>query len=181
MKLIGIDPSTRNIGLAFADYCPVSKILAPYYITTVRTSDYKDNKINEKVLYRFQDAAKAIDLELAKNLRLDGTQKIKIFTELPHGSKDNNSAISLAFSCCISGYTNLNIRDINPVSAKEVKIAATGRRDAEKKDMIEAMFTAYPNLNWNLRNGYPMMKDEHQADALATLLAGLKRYEVSND
>jgi hypothetical protein len=60
------------------------------------------------------------------------------------------------------------------LSPTEVKLAAIGSKTAGKEEMIEWAMGKYPYAPWIKRAGKPVAKNEHLADAVATIHAGIK-------
>lgn len=178
--LIGIDPAMRNIGLACMKEDSKGG-LEPVYIATVTTQMHDEYLANLKIKKRFVEACTGLErelLSLCASLGVNDLSKVKLFIELPIGSKDANAAYSLAFSSCLAAYLELigfNNQDV--VLARDVKYFSTkGNKLAEKREIIESLFKEYPQFNWQLnKQGEPLMKNEHKADAIGAILAGLAK------
>ena len=63
------------------------------------------------------------------------------------------------------------------VTPHEVKMASVGKKTASKKDVIEWAYKKHPEAPWFIRNGVPLMKQEHMADSIAVMYAGMRTKE----
>ena len=59
------------------------------------------------------------------------------------------------------------------VTPTEVKKATVGTKTASKNDMSAWAFEKHPEAPWVLRKGFPLAKQEHMADAIAIIYAGM--------
>ena len=56
-------------------------------------------------------------------------------------------------------------------------MASVGRKNASKKEMIEWAYEKHPEAPWLVRNDFPLMKQEHMADSIAVMYAGMRTKE----
>ncbi|MFA9261838.1 MAG: hypothetical protein ACEQSB_00560 [Undibacterium sp.] len=98
-----------------------------------------------------------------------------VFAEVPSGGQSADAV--LAFGIVIGLYASLPVPLIE-VTPSETKMAAVGTKTASKQEMIEWGFENYPDGNWKTtkRGGLivPTLKNEHLADAVAIVHAGIK-------
>lgn len=151
LKILGIDPSFRNWGMALMSYTPFSLELDGVTIIqtnkgNIRTSDDDLNRVT--MLYEgLQLALKEADVVVA---------------EIPLGSQNAHSMKSYGIVLGLLG----TIPDLIRVSPYDVK-AVIGK-NASKKKIIEWVEHNHPDvLHKNLGIA------EHQADAVLTIYAGL--------
>lgn len=99
-----------------------------------------------------------------------------IYVEIPVGSKSARAMAS--YGICVGVIAALGGDRVVRVSAKDVKLVATGNPEATKKDMINWATNKYPDLPWLTRKlkGKLVLtnKNEHVADALAAVHVGIK-------
>lgn len=81
-----------------------------------------------------------------------------------------------SYGVCIGILGGITIPTIQ-VTPTEVKLVATGSKTASKQDMIDWAVKQYPNAKWltKTQKGITSLvsKNEHLADALATIHAGV--------
>jgi Holliday junction resolvasome RuvABC endonuclease subunit len=175
---ICIDGSLQNLGLAVVtiDGRKVSGVVTLQLNKTMPTKDKKMRKSYDD-LARFQSHWRFLD-----NIIDEYNCKLAI-GEVPSGAQDARA--NFAFGGVTAMYACLPIPFI-PVYPLEVKFAATGSKHADKEDMIEWAYNAYPNANWlvskrannmNIKTKaglYLAPPNEHLADAVAVGHAGVK-------
>lgn len=171
-KMIGgLDPSLSNFGMSKGILINDSKI-------QINEIQLVTTKSNPSIKFRNMD-----DLERAKQL---GRAMIEFFSdvdviyvELPVGSQSSRAQTS--YGVCIGVIAALGSR-VKRVSAKDVKLVATGNPEASKQDMIDWATNLYPELTWHTkkRNGVLSYtgKNEHVADSIAAIHAGLKNESI---
>lgn len=171
IKLLGIDPSLNNLGLAFGrvnlDSFDVS------IDKLVLEHPDKADKVTKKTVRKNSD-----DLRRARCLHKALQQALKeaqiAIVEVPVGSQSARAMAS--YGICIGVLASCNIPMIE-VTPSEVKLVSVGSKTASKAEMIEWAMTMYPDANWKMtkRGGVmvPTNANEHLADAVAAIHAGL--------
>lgn len=136
-------------------------------ITLKLISTEKDNK-NKTVRTNSKDLFRAQEIYTNVHDFFSDVQVICI--EMPVGSQSSNAMKS--YGMCIMLSASFTVPLIE-VTASEVKKAATGSISASKKDMINWATGCYPDLNWLKQSNRIIAKNEHLADALASVHAGV--------
>lgn len=165
LKFIGIDPSLSNLGMCkgWVDLdtleWEVEELLLcetkPVSSKTVRKSSLDYDRCRE--LFEAQN-------EFVKGADF-------AFVEMPIGSQSANAMKS--YGACIMLIATLDIPVIQ-VSPSEVKLKATGDKNATKEEMIAWASTKFSRINW-LRQGQKILKkNEHLADACGAVNSGLQ-------
>jgi Holliday junction resolvasome RuvABC endonuclease subunit len=173
IKILGIDPSQKNLGLVKAAFTPQGGKLAIIdmkLISTEKGSDTKQVRKSSDNLRRAQEQATVLR-EWEKWADI-------VMSEIPHGSQSASAMFS--YGVCI-GLLAWVSRPLIQISATETKKAAVGRSTATKREMIEWAEGLYPSAPW-LRvrgnaNGHIIDDNEHLADAIGVIHAGLKTAE----
>jgi Holliday junction resolvasome RuvABC endonuclease subunit len=169
MRVAGIDPSLSNFGMAkgtlnFSGASPVLQL------ETLQLQESQANKAQRKVVRKNSD-----DLERARTLYSglqDFIQDVDlIFVEVPVGSQSARSMAS--YGICIGVLASIE-KPLIQVTPTEVKVAATGSRTASKADMIAWATAQYPNAPWLKQGERITNKNEHLADAVAAIHAGIQ-------
>lgn len=170
VKVIGFDPSFRHWGLAFAELDTLDNKL-----------DITDLKLIEIASETNKGVIKTSDdLRCAKELRIALQEAVKgaafIVTEVPLGNAAmyNNAIFGAGVTIGLLASLDVPLIQVFP---QDVKKHFTGHKDACKEEMIEEALKRYPNAPWLMRKYKsvlkPVAKNEHLADAVAVLHAGL--------
>lgn len=89
----------------------------------------------------------------------------------------NKTRSMASYGVCIGLIASIEKAMIQ-VTPSEVKVAATNKKTASKKEMIEWATGAYPDAGWFTKKQKGVVsfidKNEHPADALAAIHAGAK-------
>ena len=183
MQLIiaGIDPALSNFGLAKAAYDVETGVWTPIEIQLVTTDKQAGKTVrqNSDDLRRASESSYALH-EWVKDCHV-------VFAEIPTGSQSARGSFSngvclgiLSTIGAVKGEDAFKGRVIQ-VTPTEVKMAAVGSKHASKDEMIEWATGLYPNLAWlKGRGGKPGKRNEHCADAIAAIYAGVKSDEFKN-
>jgi hypothetical protein len=167
--IAGLDGSLRNFGVATAwlDLDTLELEIKALILVETEKSKVKNIRASSDNL------ARAIELRKGVHQALKGVTTV--FYEVPSGGQDYNAV--LGFGIVIGTYAGIPIPGIE-VSPAETKLGAVGTKTASKDEMIEWAFEKYPKAPWLLtkRGGVmvPVKKNEHLADAVAIMEAGIK-------
>lgn len=165
MRVLGLDPSLRNFGFAIGEVDVVTHKLTITDIDLCETekgSNGKTIRVNSDDLTR----ARMIYGALLKNL----IGVSVVFAEIPVGSQSASAMKSYGVCVALIATINIPVVQLNPT---EVKLAATGNKNATKQEMIDWATGRYPNLAWYKGRGGYGAKNEHLADAVASIHAGM--------
>ena len=173
IKVVGLDPSLRNWGIAQGNVVPGQ----PGTLQIDRVDVINPNLPKGK-----QVRQNSLDLESAKQLcegaikAAEGAQAI--FVEVPVGSQSARAMASYGVCVGVLGSLRAMGIPIFEVSPAEVKLAGAGTATATKLQMIEWAMNRHPEANWPMyvQKGKVLVntsKAEHQADATATIYAGM--------
>lgn len=173
ITIAGLDPSLQNFGMVKGTLDLESGVLSNLQLLLNETKP--DNK-NKSVRKNSHDLERARShFEALKQFLLDVDL---VCVEIPVGSKSARSMTS--YGICIGLLASIEIPMIQ-VTPTEVKVAATGSKTASKMDMVSWAFDQFPQAPWlvKTRNGVQELvaKNEHLADGLATIYAGVKTDE----
>ena len=168
IKVVGIDPSLRNWGLAEGLYDLETGELRIKHVEVVRP-DLPDGK---------QVRQNSLDLESAYQHFLRSMQLIRnaraIFVEVPIGSQSARAMASYGVSIGVLGSIRGSGKPFFEVSPTEVKLAGPGHKTATKSEMIEWAAARHPEAPWPFqKNRIVESKAEHMADAIAAIHAGI--------
>lgn len=169
IRVLGVDPSLSNLGMAFAEIDPANMDTVVKKVSLVKTS-----KSAEKTVRVSSD-----DYNRCKNLFFalsEAQERADIaFVEMPVGSQSADAMKS--YGMCIMLIASMRLPVIQ-VSPTEVKTAAVGKKTATKMEIIEwaahGKYKSAKGWKWKKVKGvYSLTKDnEHMADACGAIEAG---------
>lgn len=165
IKLLGVDPSLRNFGCVVASLDLHTREYEVLSMELIETKPQKKTKGVRK---------NAMDFDRCKTLT-DGFRSLVgesdiVIAEMPHGSQNARAAAS--YGMCIGVLSHCD-KPLIQVTAEQVKLAACNDRVASKKDMINWAKQRHPDAPWIVSRGKFVNKNEHLADAIAAIEAGL--------
>lgn len=165
IQVVGIDPSLRNFGYANADLDIDTMKLKIKGLVLVETQP----GANKKTVRQNSDDIRSAT-EQSKGLRENTAGASIAFVEVPVGSQSARAMASYGICCGILGGITQPMIQLTP---GEVKLAAVGDKNATKEQMIAWASTLYPDAPWLRQGNRLIAKNEHLADAVASIHAGL--------
>jgi len=171
-KLVGLDPSLRNWGMAIGVYDTESKLLIVEQVSVINPALPKAKQTRQN----------SLDLESSKQLyegTLDACKDAHaIFAEVPVGSQTARAMASYGICVGVLGSLRAQGFPLIEVTPSEVKLAGPGKITASKAEMISWAMKSHPEANWPtyVEKGSILVnasKAEHQADATAAIHAGI--------
>ena len=169
MKVLGVDPALKNVGMA-AGYLDLDNMtFSIENLDLVKTSPS-----NSKTTRKNSD-----DLERCRVLH-QGLQAFSkdaeiAFVEMPVGSQSARAMMS--YGACMMLIASLKIPVIE-LTPREVKVAATGDQNATKRDLIDWGWSVAPDASgWRVKGKRLIDENEHMADAIGAINAGLSNPE----
>lgn len=172
LKVVGMDPSLRNWGLAVGYYDLASHELEVRVV----------HVINPVLPTGKQVRQNSLDLESAAQLyrgaALHLSQAHAVFVEVPVGSQSARAMASYGICAGVLGAMRANDIPFFELTPTEIKLAGPGKKTATKQEMICWAMATHPEANWPTykRGGITEVseaKAEHMADAVAAIHAGL--------
>lgn len=172
LKVLGLDPSLRNWGIAAGTLCTETGKLIIKTVQVICADVPKGKQVRQN----------SKDLDSAKQL-MEGVLPFLehanlIFVEVPVGSQSARAMASYGICVGVLGSIRARGTPFFEVTPIEVKKATVGSKTATKDDMIEWAMSAHPEAPWPLQTikGVQSVikgKAEHMADATAAIRAGL--------
>ncbi len=164
MKIVSIDPSLRNTALVYSELTDgVVKVIDSVTIETEK-SKLKQVRASSDLIHRCDVLHRYVNKFLEKH-----SPEI-IFVETPSGSQSASGMKNYGVSCYLIATLTPRAIEVTPT---EVKKATVGTKTASKNEMIAWAFEKHPEAPWILRNEFPLAKQEHMADAIAIIYAGM--------
>lgn len=172
LRVAGFDPSLRNWGIACGLYDTDTKSLVIKHLSTIQPvlPTSKQVRQNSKDLESaVQHATGALEV-----LR----QAQATFVEIPVGSQSARAMAGYALCVGVLGTLRALGHSFYELTPTEVKVIATGKATATKREMIDWAMAQHPEADWPMqtkrgKTSVVESKAEHMADAVATIHAGL--------
>lgn len=171
MKILALDPSFANTGWVLANMTDDGSIVS------ISGGLICTEKTTVKTTRRSSDDFRRAK-ELAMGLRMLAEQAQIVFAEIPSGTQ--SARASWALGVCLGVLTNVHPKTLVEVTPTQTKLAALGRKDATKPEMIEWASSKRSDLPWKYNRGKLSPTNEHMADALGVLYAGLSHEDYQN-
>lgn len=172
LKVVGLDPSLRNWGLAVGTYDTETKQLLIQRLDVLNPVLPTGKQVRQN----------SLDLEAAHQLYKGAAAAVEdahaVFVEVPVGSQSARAMASYGICVGVLGAVRAEGTAFFEVTPTEVKLAGFGKKTATKQEMIQWAMDKHPEAPWPMykHNGKAMVseaKAEHQADAVAAIYAGL--------
>lgn len=168
IRVVGMDPSLRNWGIAMGTYELTKGLLTINGLSLVNPVLPKGKQVRQN----------SLDLESAYQLSKCALEPAKyahaVFVEVPVGSQSARAMASYGICVGVLGAMRAAGIPFFEVTPTEVKLAACGRKDATKEQMIAWATSRHPEANWPIHAGQvSAAKAEHMADAVAAIYAGV--------
>lgn len=163
----GHDPSLTHWGTAEGQLCLDTGMLTNVAVSMAVTEKGKAKQVrtNSDDLRRAE--------ELAQHAHAVASRTRVSFVEFPVGSQSASAMKSYGATLGIGGYMRTSGIIVIEVQAKASKKALTGDPNASKAKMIEAAMALYPDAGWKYHHGKLTNDNEHMADAIAAIHAGV--------
>ena len=176
IKVVGFDPSMSNWGIAKGILIP-GDAHREAQITIHDLSVIKTEATDAKQVRRNSDDIDRAEL-LMKGAMAAAQGAQAIFVEVPVNSQSARAAVAYGLCVGILGALRaigIPFFEMNPT---EVKVSATGNKNATKIDMINWATGLYPTAPWptQTKKGATSIvagTAEHMADAVAAIHAGI--------
>lgn len=165
VRVVGLDPSLRSWGICRAELDVDTLVVDVMDFRLIETvaENSKQTRKNSDDIRRAQ--------VLTAGLHAACPAAVVAFCEVPVGSQSARAMASYGLCVGVLGGCPVPLIELTPY---EVKIAAVGFKTADKAEMIDWAMTKHPKAPWLMRGGKPVAKNEHLADALATIYAGVQ-------
>lgn len=173
LKVLGMDPSLRNWGLAAGTLDTETGKLIVKHVNVLQAviQEGKQVRQNSKDVSAAQQIMAGVLPYLNEKPHL-------IFAEVPVGSQSARAMASYGICVGILGSIRAMGIPFFEVTPNEVKMATVGIKTATKEQMIEFALINQPDANWPMVRGKPSAaKAEHMADAYGAIVAGLNTNE----
>lgn len=176
IRVIGLDPALANFGMVKGVIDLGSCALTVESVLLVETA--KDG--SKQVRKGSDDLRRCREIVEAMRSFCDGATLG--FAEVPSGgAKSANALKALSMATALLGACPVPLIEVQP---SEVKMATVGKKTAAKEDMIEFAIEKHPEAEWLTykRHGKLLYadKNEHIADAVCSIYAGMKTQQFAH-
>lgn len=178
LHAIGIDMAFANVGLAHVviDINPLASVAA----ITVQdlmliSTEGQDRKVVRK---SSDDLRRAIEIKTRLVDFCNQRPSQFAFVEVPTGSQSASAARSLGIAVGVLASCPLPIIEVSPMEVKEA-VSGSRKVKATKADIIKWAVGQWPTAPWlrEKKSGRVLNSNEHLADALAAIKAGIRTPE----
>ena len=168
LKIVSLDISFRNLGIAVGTMDCDTGLLTVNHINTVHTVPNP----NKKVPNSTWDISQAKLLYTAiQGYTLDADV---VCIEVPYGSQDVKAAVGRGI--CLGLLSTIQCPNIFLVTPQSVK-KVLGNPKATKKDSVAWASTTHPEAPWHKHRGrITTDANEHSADAIAAIYAAASQH-----
>lgn len=163
--VVGIDAALSNMGFVMAIVDARKQSIVEIVKMELATTAPQDKKTVRKSSDRMRRGR-----ELLQEMRRFCFGATIACAEIPEGSQDAGAAWALGIATGVLCACPLPIIEVSP---REVKKASVGAVTASKEEMRAWGYARFPNAPWKTHNGKRTQNNEHLADALASIEAGL--------
>jgi Holliday junction resolvasome RuvABC endonuclease subunit len=166
IKVISIDPSMSNTGIVWATVDLVTdevEIVSTVLVSTEKGKS-KGVRASSDTVKRCRELTAAIAQALEFNPQV-------CFAETPSGSQSSDGMKSYGISCTLIALLEPEAVQVTP---DEVKKASVGTKTATKEQMREWAYEKHPDAGWIEFRGKRTNANEHVADAIAAIYAGIR-------
>ena len=173
IKVVGMDPSLRNWGLAIGVYDTCTLKIKVHTLKLIKPVIPKTKQVRQNSL----DMLAAQQLYSKAVSAMQGAQAT--FVEAPVGSQSARAMASYGICNGVLGSIRAAGLPFIEVSPLQVKLAGAGKPTASKKEMIDWAVSKHPEANWprykNKESDFNLSdaQAEHMADAIAAIYAGI--------
>ncbi len=173
IRVLGMDPSLNNWGLAYGLYYPDTGQLS---ISTVDVIN-PDFSTGKQVRQNSKDMERAEALMTGAMKACEGATVV--FVEVPVGSQSARAMASYGICAGVLGALRAQGIPFFEITPTEVKLATVGKKTASKAEIIDRAVGLHPDANWPMitQKGITRVsttKAEHMADAIGAIEAGLQ-------
>lgn len=172
LRVVGLDPSLRNWGIANGTYDTESHKIAIHSLSVVHTEKTKRKQLRQNT----QDIEAAIKLMTEVHAVVNSADVV--FVEVPVGSQSARAALGVGVCVGILGALTYLECPFFQLTPTEIKVIATGSKTATKQEMIDWAIEQHPSAPWPTQKYRGKLRivtgtAEHMADAIAAIHAGV--------
>lgn len=170
IKAVGIDMAFANMGLA-----RVEIDLATDGAIRIKGLDLSlistDKEKSKQVRKSSDDLRRA---QMLHNNLVGYTKGLTdiAFAEVPSGSQSASAARALGIAVGVLACCPVPVVEVSPMEVKQL-FSANGKRKVPKTEIMAWAMKEWPDLPWLVHRGKPTLDNEHLADALAVIVAGI--------
>jgi hypothetical protein len=166
ITVLGMDPSFSNWGYVRGSLnLKTMKLTIGEMWTTVT----EKGKAKKQVRVSSDDMQRARTLNEALEKACKDIQIA--FVEVPSGSQSASGM--KGYAVCIGVLGSCPVPMVQ-LSENDCKMRTIGKKSATKRELISWAFAKHPEAPWDMRNGAPQANNEHMADAINAIYAGIQ-------
>lgn len=180
IQAIGIDAAFSNMGFAkvYLDLTPAGVEVSCLDLHLC-TTQVEDKKVVRK---SSDDLRRAKELQLTMIAQCEGA--VFAFAEIPSGSQSASAARSLGIAVGILASCPVPIIEVSPMEVKKIIPGFKGKEKVTKAAIITWARKTWPEAPWLMAKTRGVTRataaNEHLADALAAVMAGIQTPQFKN-
>lgn len=167
MRVIAIDAAFANMGLAAATIKTNGVIICQGL--QLVSSEREDKKVVRK---SSDDLRRAQLLVNALRLWTQQHRPQIAFAEVPSGSQSAAAARALGIAVGVLASCSVPLIEVSPMEVKH--LFGAGKKGATKDQIIAWAVKRWPEAGWKRFKGRVTKNNEHLADAMAVVVAGME-------
>lgn len=175
IRAVGIDMAFANMGLARVaiQISPADGSVKIHAIDLGLVSTEKDD--SKQVRKSSDDLSRAVVLHKSLVGFTKGLADLA-FAEVPSGSQSASAARSLGIAVGVLASCPVPVIEVSPMEVKRL-FSPNGKRKVPKTEIMAWAMQQWPALPWLVYKGKPKLDNEHLADAMAVIVAGIETPE----
>lgn len=170
VKAVAIDMAFSNMGLAHVDLIVVKDGISilgrDLRLVSTEREDHKEVRKSS------DDLRRAGILHQTLTDFVDDSCATIAFAEVPSGSQSASAARALGIAVGVLGSCPVPIIEVSPMEVKKL-FSPNGKRKVPKTEIIAWAVKQWPRLPWLKHAGKLTLANEHLADAMAVVVAGI--------
>lgn len=168
IRVVGIDAAFANMGLVAAYVNPLTGQVACIDMDLVKTES-DDRKVVRK---SSSDLGRAKHLVTGLSDWCHKHRPILAFAEVPSGSQSAAAGRALGIAVGVIASCPVEIIEVAPIEIK--RLFSKKNESISKQVIIDWAVAKWPDAPWLRQRGRITKNNEHLADAMATIVAGIK-------
>lgn len=172
LRALGVDAAFANMGFASVT---IEVGLGGVFVECTGLDLIKTAGEDKKVVRKASDELRRARI-LHSNLQAYCRDRQLAFVEVPSGSQSASAARSLGIAVGVLASCPVPIIEVSPMEVKAVVVGRSkGTPNPTKAEMIAWAVKMWPKAPWRRerKSGRLVADNEHLADALATVMAGI--------
>lgn len=173
IRAIGIDLAFANTGLSLVELHPGPGGQLELRLQDLRLITTTISKESRKAVRKSSDELRrAREIHAGIAQWIDETSPSICFAEIPSGTQSASAARGLGIAVGVLASFTIPLVEVNPMEVKNA--VKSGKGNPTKAEIIAWATKLWPDAPWRRHGGRITLDNEHLADAVAVVAAGVK-------